>query len=71
METCKRNTLKAKVKSITNGNDDSEVVIELDNGVEMTSITTKELANKMKLAPGKEVYAVIIASNIALAPTDT
>ena len=68
MAISKRNVLKAKVKSITPDDDDedAEIVVELTNGIELVSKTPKELAGRMKLCPGKEVNATIVASNVMI-----
>jgi molybdopterin-binding protein len=61
-----RNVLKGKVKQIKPGVVNSEVVVELPGGGEIVSIITKESAEKLGLAPGKEVYAIIKASNVMI-----
>jgi molybdopterin-binding protein len=67
MEISARNTLKGKVKRLTQGAVNTEVVVELTNGVEVVSIITKESAERLNLAEGKEVYAVIKASDVMIA----
>ncbi len=67
MKISARNTLKGKVKSITDGAVNSEVVVELPGGAEIVSIITKTSAQSLGLAVGKEVYAVIKASNVMIA----
>lgn len=67
MKISARNTLKGKVKSITDGAVNSEVVVELPGGAEIVSIITKTSAQSLGLAAGKEVYAVIKASNVMIA----
>ena len=59
-----KNQLKGKVVKITDGVVNSEVVIELAPGVEITSIITKTSVSNLKLSIGKEAYAVIKASNV-------
>ena len=66
MKISARNVLKGKVKKIKPGAVNSEVVIEMANGVQLVSIITKESAENLKLAKGKEVYAVIKASNVMI-----
>ena len=41
--------------------------LELSKSVEVVSIITKESADKLQLAVGKEGYAVIKASNVMIA----
>ena len=64
MKISARNQLRGKIKSISEGSVNTEVVIELAPGVEITSIITKSSADKMMLGVGKEVYAVVKASNV-------
>ena len=67
MKISARNTLKGKVKKITTGAVNSEIVIELPGGAEVVSIITKASADALGLKEGKEVYAVIKASNVMIA----
>ena len=67
MKLSARNVLKGKVVSVTQGAVNSEVVLRLEGGAEVVSIITKESAEKLGLAPGKEAYAVIKASSIMMA----
>lgn len=67
MKISARNVLKGKVKSVTPGAVNSEIVIELPDGTEIVSIITKTSAESLGLAAGKEVHAVIKASNVMIA----
>ena len=67
MKISARNVLTGTVKSITHGAVNSEVVVELPGGVEIVSIITKSSAESLDLAPGKQVYAVVKASNVMIA----
>jgi len=67
MKISARNVLKGKVKKVTAGAVNSEIVVELPGGTEVVSIITKTSAESLKLAAGKEVYAVIKASNVMIA----
>lgn len=64
MKISARNQLKGKIKSISQGSVNTEVVIELAPGVEITSIITKSSAINMGLKVGKEAFAVVKASNV-------
>ena len=66
MKISARNVLKGKVKQLTHGAVNSEVVVELPGGVEVVSIITKHSAEALELAVGKEVYAVIKASDVMI-----
>jgi molybdopterin-binding protein len=61
-----RNMLKGKIKQVKPGVVNTEVVLELPGGPEIVSIITKESAEKLGLAPGKEAYAIIKASNVMI-----
>ena len=45
----------------------SEVLVQLKDGTEIVSIITKSSAENLDLKEGKEVYAIIKASNVILA----
>ena len=67
MEISARNTLKGTVKQISPGAVNTEVTVELPGGAEVVSIITKASAERLKLVVGKEVYAVIKASDVMIA----
>ena len=67
MKISARNVLSGKVTNIVHGAVNSEVTIEVTDGVEIVSIITKSSAENLGLAPGKEVHAVIKASNVMIA----
>ena len=67
MKLSARNQLKGKVKKVTPGAVNSEIVIELPGGMEVVSIITMESMKNLGLVPGKEAYAVIKASNVMIA----
>ncbi len=62
-----RNNLKGKIKRQTPGAVNTEVTVELTGCAEVVSIITKESAQRLLLAPGKEVSAVIKASDVMIA----
>lgn len=66
MKISARNMLKGIVKEIIEGAVNDEVVIELPNGLEITSIITKSSVKNLGLEKGKEAYAVIKASNVMI-----
>lgn len=67
MKISARNMLKGTVKEVTHGAVNSEVVIGLPGGVEVVSVITKTSAQQLGLERGKEVYAVIKATNVMVA----
>lgn len=66
MKLCARNTLKGTVKDVKTGTVNTEVVVLLAGGEELVSMITKESAEKLGLKPGKDVCAVIKASNVMI-----
>jgi molybdopterin-binding protein len=67
MKISARNVLKGKVKSVTPGAVNSEVVVELPGGQEIVAVITKDSIDKLKVQVGKEVYAVVKASSVMIA----
>jgi molybdopterin-binding protein len=55
------------VKKVNHGAVNSEVLVQLNGGAEIVSIITKSSAENLGLKEGKEVYAIIKASNVILA----
>jgi molybdopterin-binding protein len=66
MKISARNAFKGTVKQLTHGAVNSEVIVELPGGIEVVSIITKHSAESLELAVGKEVYAVIKASDVMI-----
>ena len=67
MKLSARNMLKGKVKKVIHGAVNSEITIELPGGTELVSIITKSSAENLGLSQGKDVYAVVKASNVMVA----
>jgi molybdopterin-binding protein len=67
MKISARNMLKGKIKKITLGAVNAEVIITLPGSVEFVSIITKESVESLGLAVGKDCYAVVKASNVMIA----
>lgn len=66
MKLSARNVLKGKVKAITPGAVNCEVIVELPGGQQIVSVVTMSSAAGLQLQPGKEVFAVIKASSVIL-----
>jgi len=62
-----RNMLKGKVKQIRDGAVNSEVIIETAGGETIVSIITRDSVKSLGLKKGRDVYAVIKASNVMVA----
>lgn len=67
MEISARNALKGTIKAIEIGAVNTEVMLEVAAGVEITAIITKASAEKLGLSVGKEAYAVVKASDVMVA----
>ena len=67
MKISARNVLKGTVNQVIEGAVNSEVVVMLPDGTEIVSIITKSSAQRLALSEGKEIYAVIKASNVMIA----
>lgn len=67
MQISARNSLKGTIKSIEVGAVNTQIIVELSNGVEVVSIITKDSAERLNLTQGKEVYAVVKASDVMIA----
>jgi len=67
MKISARNTLKGTVKQVIPGAVNTEVVVEIAPGVEVTSVITKASAESLGITEGKEVYAVIKSSDVMVA----
>ncbi len=66
MKVSARNLIPGKIKTLTHGAVNSEVVIEVAPGVEITSIITKHSAEAMGLKEGASVKAMVKASSVML-----
>lgn len=67
MKLSARNVLKGRVVKIVKGAVNSEVTLELSDGVQVVSIITNESVKSLNLKKNKEAYAVIKASNVMIA----
>ncbi len=67
MKISARNVFKGKVKQITRGAVNSEVVIEIAGGTEITSIITNASVDNLELKEGSKAFAVIKASSVMIA----
>lgn len=67
MRISARNAVKGTVTRIISGEVESEVVIKTTGGETIVSVITTESVKNLHLTEGKEVYAVIKASNVMVA----
>lgn len=66
MKISARNAFKGKIKQLTMGAVNAEVVVALPGGLEIVSIITKHSAESLGLAVGKDAFAVIKASDVMI-----
>jgi molybdopterin-binding protein len=67
MKISARNVIRGTVKQVIPGAVNSEVIISTRSGEEIVSVITKESVESLGITVGKEVYAVIKASNVMIA----
>ena len=67
MRISARNVIKGKIRKVIHGAVNSEITLELRGGAEIVSVITKSSAKNLKLAKGKEAYAIIKATNVMIA----
>jgi molybdopterin-binding protein len=64
MQISARNKLPGKIKKITTGPINAEVIITLAGGAEIVSVITKQSVKTLGLKKGLEVRAVIKSSDV-------
>ncbi len=67
MKISARNQLAGTVKRVVPGAVNSEVTIEIANGIEIVAIITSDSVERLGLAPGKRAHAVVKASDVLVA----
>lgn len=67
MKLSTRNTLKGTIKNLELGAVNAEIILEIAPGIEVVSIITKSSAERLGLAEGKEAYALIKSTDVAIA----
>ena len=71
MKTSARNQFRGRVSYLKKGAVNSEVKLELGEGLEIFAIITNEAVDDLGLVVGKEAVALIKASFVILAPDET
>jgi len=64
MKVSARNLIPGKIKELTVGPINAEVVIEVSPGIEVVSVITRHSVENMGLKVGTPVKAMIKASNV-------
>lgn len=67
MKLSARNIIKGKIRKMTHGAVNTEIIVEIPGGAEIVSIITKTSAESLGLKEGEEVYAFFKASNVMIA----
>lgn len=67
MELSTRNRFKGTVKNVNLGAVNAEITIEIAPGVEVVSVITKSSAERLKITEGKEAYALVKSTDVAIA----
>lgn len=67
MKISARNMFTGTVKQIIVGAVNTEVILEIVPGIEVTSVITRESAENLGLAEGKQAHAIIKASDVMIA----
>lgn len=67
MKLSARNVIKGTVKEIITGAINCEIIISTLHGETIVSVITKESVESLELNIGKEVYAVVKATNVMVA----
>ena len=66
MKLSARNVLKGTVKAVDVGAVNADVVVEVAPGLEVSAIITKKSCENPGLKAGKQVYAVVKATNVMI-----
>ena len=66
MKISARNVLKGKIIDVTKGATTAHVKIEIGGRIVVTSSITNAAVEELKLAAGKDAYAVIKASDVMI-----
>lgn len=67
MRISARNSIKGTIKSILKGPVNAEVVIDIGNGVLITSVITSHAVENLNLKEGQQAWAVVKASEVMVA----
>jgi molybdopterin-binding protein len=67
MQTSARNQFKGKITSLKLGGVMADVTIDIGNGQTMSAVITRESAERLGLAEGKDVMAMVKATEVIVA----
>ncbi len=66
MKISARNSLKGTIKSIKKGMVNAEIILDIGNGVTITSVITMASVENLGLKEGMTAYAVIKSSEVMI-----
>ncbi|GAA6614816.1 molybdopterin-binding protein [Scytonema sp. NUACC26] len=61
------NILKGTIKRVSLDGEESEVILEIAPGVEITSVVPRNIAQKLHMVEGEEAFFTIDASDVLIA----
>ena len=67
MKLSARNQLGGTIKRLVPGAVNTEVTLEIGNGVDVVAVITSESVERLGLAIGKRAYAIVKASDVLIA----
>ncbi len=67
MKISARNTIKGKIVELKEGAVNSEIILDIGGGTQITSVITKDAVQSLGLKVGGSAYAVVKASNVMIA----
>lgn len=67
MKLSTRNRFQGTIKKVELGAVNAEITIEIASGIEVVSVITKSSAERLGLAEGKEAYALVKSTDVAIA----
>lgn len=66
MEMSARNQLKGTIKTIRHGDILAEVVVELPDGQQITSVITTDAVQSLQLQEGNQVVAIVKSTEVMI-----
>lgn len=67
MNVSARNCIKGTITKITKGPVMAEIILDIGNGIQITSVITAHATESLGLKEGKEAYAVMKSSEVMIA----
>ena len=67
MKLSARNQLGGTIKHLVPGALNTEIAVEIGNGVDVVAVITSESVERLGLTVGKRAYAIVKASDVLIA----